>query len=319
MVDEFEEFIRGRALAEEIIKRYKTGERNFTGIELKHTVISDTCFMDVDFSRVNLQECLLKVAYLVNASFTYANLEWTSFSASLINCNLSNANLRGSSLKSTRLIGVDLTSADLSGADLRETKFIGCNLRNANLTGIRTTEGTIFCDTIMPDGRIETNSPKVVNAQELLKRYADGERDFRDIILHRVDLSGVNLRSINLCGAYFSHVNLQGAILEGDDLSAHFICCDMRDSQLICPDIDYRGEAPKLICSDLRRANLRWFQWCGSEFIGNNFQGAEGISDGSGEGFAFIHNTTWIGGEFVAGPTLGLQALNFRDIDLSSF
>lgn len=318
MVDEFEEFIRGRALAEGIIKRYETGERNFTAIELKHTVICDTCFMDVDFSRVNLQECLLKVDYLVNASFTYANLEWTSFSASLINCNLSNANLRGSSLKSTRLIGVDLTSADLSGADLRETQLIGCNLRNANLTGIRTTEGTIFCDTIMPDGRIETNSPKVVNAQELLKRYADGERDFRDIILHRVDLSGANLRAVNLCGAYFSHVNLQGAILEGEDVSAEFVCCDMRDIQLISTIPD-NGHHPRFCCSDLRRAQLGWFDWCGSKFIGNNFQGAKGIGDYGIDGPAFIHNTIWDGGSFVAGPTWGLRPLNFRDIDPSSF
>ncbi|WP_353962232.1 hypothetical protein [Chlorogloeopsis sp. ULAP01] len=122
-----------------------------------------------------------------------------------------------------------------------------------------------------------------------------------------------------MCGAHLSYVNLQGAILEGDDLSAHFICCDMRNSELICPDVDYRGKAPKLICSDLRRAKLRWFEWCGSKFIGNNFQGAEGIGAGSGEGFAFIHNTTWIGGSFVGDPTWGLQPLNFRDIDPRDF
>ncbi|MEH2381440.1 MAG: pentapeptide repeat-containing protein [Nostoc sp.] len=303
-MDEFEEFIRGRALAEEIIKRYETGERNFTGIELKRTVISDTCFMDVDFSRVNLQDCLLQVAYLVNANFTYASLEWTSFSASLINCNLSNANLRGSSLKSTRLIGVDLTSAHLSGADLRETKLIGCNLRNANLTGIRTTEGTIFCDTIMPDGRIETNSPKVVNAQELLKRYADGERDFRDIILHRVDLSGVNLRAVNLCGAYFSHVNLQDTILEGE-LSAKFICCDMRNSWLICVSPDY-GNHPHFCCCD-----LRWAKGGGgiepSGAIGCNFQHSN-IYPLDTEGDVFVCNTTWFDGEFIIGPVWLMQS-----------
>lgn len=305
-MDDTQEFLRRRAMLEEIIKRYEVGERNFTGIELRNTTIDYTCFMDVDFSRANLQESFFSNIYLVNINFSCANLEWTGFYGFLINCNFSNANLRKADLRGANLTGVDLTSADLSGTDLRGAKLIGTNLRNANLTGIKTTEKTIFCNTTMPDGRIETNSPKVLDAQELLKRYAAGERDFRDIILHRVDLSGVNLRSINLCGAHFSHVNLQGATLEGNDLSAHFICCDMRDSQLICPDIDYKGRAPKLICSDLRFAKLWWFEWCGARHIGNNYQGATGIHDASGEGFAFIHNTTWIGGSFVAGPTWGL-------------
>jgi uncharacterized protein YjbI with pentapeptide repeats len=316
-MDDTEEFLRRRAILEEIIKRYEVGERNFTGIELRNTAIDYTCFMDVDFSRANLHSSGFDNIYLVNTNFSCANLEGTSFSGFLINCNFSNANLREAYLRN--LTGVDLTSADLSGADLRRAKLIGTNLRNANLTGIKMTSNTIFCNTTMPDGTISTNSNYVLDAQELLKRYADGERDFRDVILHRVDLSGVNLRSINLCGAYFSHVNLQGATLEGNDLSAHFICCDMRNSQLICPDIDYSGKAPKLICSDLRFAKLWWFEWCGARHIGNNYQGATGIHDGSGEGFAFIHSTTWIGGEFVAGLTWGLQPLNFRDIDLRDF
>lgn len=183
-MDEFEEILRLNALREEIIKRYEAGERNFAGADLRKISIRYPCFMDVNFSGVNLEESSFNAIYLVNTSFSCANLERAAFSTSLINCNLINTNLREASFRYADLTGTDLTGADLSGADLRETKLIGCNLRNANLTGIRTTEGTIFCDTIMPDGRIETNSPKVLDAQELLKRYADGERDFRDIILH---------------------------------------------------------------------------------------------------------------------------------------
>ncbi|WP_353962231.1 pentapeptide repeat-containing protein [Chlorogloeopsis sp. ULAP01] len=99
--------------------------------------------MDVDFSRVNLQECLLQVAYLVNASFSYANLEGTGFSASLINCNLSNTNLREASFRYA-----DLTGTNLTGADLRETKLIGCNLRDANLLVLEPRKG-LFSATLL--------------------------------------------------------------------------------------------------------------------------------------------------------------------------
>ncbi|MEO1373843.1 MAG: pentapeptide repeat-containing protein [Cyanobacteria bacterium J06635_10] len=318
-MDELEEMLRLNALSEEIVKRYEAGERNLASVDLRKIHIYYTCFMEVDFSGASLQKSFFENIYLVNTNFSCANLERAGFSGYLISCDLSNTNLREVNFKGTNLTGVDLTGADLTSANLSGAKLIGTNLRNANLTGTKITESTIFCNTIMPDGRIENKSPKVIDAQELLKRYAKGERDFRNIFLDGVDLSGVNLQSINLCGAHLSHVNLQGAIFHGEDLSAHFIGCDMRDTQLICTDVDYKGKAPSLICSDLRRAHLERFEWCGATFIGSNFQGAEGISDASGEGFAFIHNTTWTGGTFVAGPTLGLHPFDFGDIDPSHF
>lgn len=318
-MDEFEEMLRLNALEEEIIKRYEAGERNFAGIDLRFINISYSCFMDTNFSGANLQVSAFRNIYLVNINFTNANLQGAIFSGYLIGCNLSNTNLRGVDFEGTNLTGVDLTGADLTSADLSGAKLIRTNLSNANLTGAKITPSTIFCNTIMPDGRIENKSSKVIDSQELLKRYAEGEKDFRNIFLDRVDLSGVNLQSINLRGAHLSHVNLQGAFFEGEDLSAHFIGCNMRDIQLICTDVDYKGQAPYLICSDLRRAHLERFEWCGAIFIGSNFQGAEGIRASSGEGFAFIHNTTWTGGTFVAGPSLGLHPFDFEDIDPSHF
>ena len=37
-----------------------------------------------------------------------------------------------------------------------------------------------------------------ITAEELLRRYADGERDFAGVDLHGVDLSGAVLTGINL-------------------------------------------------------------------------------------------------------------------------
>ena len=305
-MDEFEEMLRLCALRDEIIKRYEAGERNFTGIDMHHISISYPCFMDTDFSNVNMEGSLWGVDYLVNANLSGANLEGSDLFASVINTNLTNANLRNIKFRSINLTGVNLSVSDLSGADLSGAKLIGVNLSGANLTDAKITVETIFCNTIMPDGRIENSSNKVVNVAQLLDRYAAGERDFGDIVLHACDLSGVNLQSVNLRGAHFSYVNLQGAILHGE-LTGRFIGCDMRDIELISSDPDYRGGSPRLICCDLRRAKCKWFDWCGGRLIGNNCQGARGIEDGSGEGFAYIHNTTWIGGTFIAGPTWGLS------------
>lgn len=315
-MDEFGEMLRLNALEEEIIKRYEAGERNFAGIDLRFINISYSCFMDTNFSGANLQVSAFRNIYLVNINFTNANLQGAIFSGYLIGCNLSNTNLRGVDFEGTNLTGVDLTGADMTGANLSGANLIGTNLRNANLTSAKITESTIFCNTIMPDGRIENKSSKVIDSQELLKRYAEGEKDFRDIFLDRVDLSGVNLQSINLCGAHLSHVNLQGAFFEGE-ISAHFICCDMRDARLICTSPDY-GNQPRFTCCDLRRVQMGGgIDTFGA--IGNNFQGSNAHFR-CDDGDIFIHNSTWFNGEFIAGPVWLMEYWgNIREIDPSDF
>ncbi|MEK0180597.1 pentapeptide repeat-containing protein [Microcoleus anatoxicus] len=57
-----------------------------------------------------------------------------------------------------------------------------------------------------------------MNAEELLRRYADGERDFEGVDLRRVDLCNANLSGINLRNSYIEesgliHINLSGANL----------------------------------------------------------------------------------------------------------
>ncbi|WP_373537757.1 pentapeptide repeat-containing protein [Microcoleus sp.] len=62
-----------------------------------------------------------------------------------------------------------------------------------------------------------------MDAEELLRRYADGERAFEGVDLRRVDLCNANLSGINLRNSYIEeigliHINLSGANLEGIDL-----------------------------------------------------------------------------------------------------
>ena len=71
-----------------------------------------------------------------------------------------------------------------------------------------------------------------ITAEELLDRYAAGERNFAGIKIKRrrrtrIDLTRVNLSGIDLSGAYFSGTNFSGANLSsanfsGADLSVDF-------------------------------------------------------------------------------------------------
>jgi hypothetical protein len=73
--------------------------------------------------------------------------------ANLTGADLRDVSLRNARLVGTRLNGADLTRADLSNADLTDAKLIGTNLQNADLYRATQT-GTIFCNTVMPDGSV---------------------------------------------------------------------------------------------------------------------------------------------------------------------
>lgn len=292
--------------AQELLCRYAAGERNFTGVNLRGISLRQKCLVDINLSNANPSS--LSSSILINANLSGANLSGIE----LVGTNFINANLRGANLRNAVLAGADLTGADLTGADLTGAKLsyydrwsnarlIGTNLTDADLTSIQGLEYAIFAHTTMPDGSIVSAPDRVIDAQELLRRYEAGDRDFSTMILHRADLSGVNLQSVDLCGVYFSYVNLRNATLHGA-LTAKFIYCDMRDIELISSCPDYRDQ-PSFTYCDLRRARMGGgIDFSGARFIGDNFQEARGVSNGGGEGGAFFCNTTWVNGEFIAGP-----------------
>lgn len=78
--------------------------------------------------------------------------------------DLSNANFNGASLNKTTFQGAKLEGATFRGAFIEETNFSGADLSYADLTGadgidLAYWDGTIFHETIMPDGSIRTNTP----------------------------------------------------------------------------------------------------------------------------------------------------------------
>lgn len=252
--------------------------------------------INANLSGTNLENANLSRSYLINANLSSANLR----GANLTSADLTSANPTGADLTSADLTNANLTGADLTNADLNNIALISANLTDANLSGIKTIEKTIFCNTTMPDGSVQSDPIRVIDAQELLRRYASGERDFKGIILHRDDLRGAELHSVNLYGAHLSYVKLRGANLSDSNLSADFVFSNLRNANLRCLNEEYIS-CPKFIYSDLREANLVGIEMSCVNFTGTNLQGAV-ISGGCQEDI-FLCNTIWITGEFIPGPT----------------
>ena len=116
-----------------------------------------------------------------------------------------------------------------------------------------------------------------MDAEELLRRYAAGERDFQRIILEYTNLSGVELQGIDLRDARFSYVNLSCINLRHCSLSAEFSYCNLRDANIESCDLDYA----RFFDCDLRGANTRMCHLTCTGFTRVNLQGAK--LGGSGE------------------------------------
>ncbi|MEG3923816.1 pentapeptide repeat-containing protein [Microcoleus sp. T3_D1] len=282
--------------------RYMAGDRDFRGLELSNAYLYGFWLIDVNLSGANLEGASLGDTYLINSNLSHTNLEkaWLD-SALLIKANLSNTNLRNATLVNVDLTGADLTGADLTGADLTGAVLIETNLTDANLTDIKTTEQTIFHQVTMPDGGIQNDLNRTLSAEELLRRYGEGERNFQDKILHRVDLSGADLRDIDLSRSRLSYVNFSCACLENVGLG-RAIFSDFRNAGF-SRDEDWLGVY--FFYCDLREANLSGVDISYSQFIGSNL--LEARVCGGIQGDIFFYETTWSDGEFIQGPTSAIS------------
>ncbi len=65
--------------------------------------------------------------------------------------------VHGSHLRRTNFRGADLAGADFRGTDLGGACFVGANLEGATLGPSVDLDGAIFCNTVMPDGRINSS------------------------------------------------------------------------------------------------------------------------------------------------------------------
>ncbi|HLO47999.1 MAG TPA: pentapeptide repeat-containing protein [Kamptonema sp.] len=125
-----------------------------------------------------------------------------------------------------------------------------------------------------------------MRVEELLKRYAAGQRDFAEVNLNEANLSGANLSGINLSGANLSVANLSGANLHGANLTeaklniARLSGANLGEANLTDADlnvaylvrVDLKGAI--LLRAKLIRAELIRAQLSGANLSGANLSGA---------------------------------------------
>lgn len=284
-------------LLHELLERYEAGERDFSGLELEECHLSDSILIGINLSNADFQIASFMGTHLDQANLSCANLPdadlWTTYA---IDANLSYTNLTGAELSYANLTGANLTEANLTGANLTGTILIGANLTNANLNDVITTEETIVYYTTRPDGNLIINSSRGLDAKKLLSHYAAGRRNFEKVILHQVDLSGVELLDVDMHWAHFSNCNLSHATLSGDWYGVHFINCDLRGARLDCCYL----KGARFLYTDMRGATIHADTTCTS-FIEVNFQDAK--LKISGESLPFFHDVTLKDGFFLQGSS----------------
>ena len=164
--------------AEELLKRYAAGERNFAGVRFLYGSVAGSTFCEID-----LRDIILSGAYLAHLQFRETDLSGAKmvgaylvgsrlYMADLSGADLTGANLTGAYLGHTNLRGADLTGANLTkailaGADMTRTILTGANLSRVDMSKIKlygipsrdfmffVPEDTFLWQTTMPDGTFE--------------------------------------------------------------------------------------------------------------------------------------------------------------------
>ncbi len=224
-----------RYASDELLDRYRMGERNFVQSELSEVHLSNVNLCDINLEEANLSRAKLYGVNLSYANLNNANLSQSSlYGVELHGTNLSNVDLRGADLRDVKLcyanlndtdcsgarcVRVDFEGADLSCADLSQTDLRGANLNEtdlscakfsyANLSGANLANSTQGFNQVTRDIERLSIDLRGANLSCADLSYADLSRaDLRDANLQDAILLGTNLDNALLDGA-----NLDGTIL----------------------------------------------------------------------------------------------------------
>ncbi|WP_413167230.1 pentapeptide repeat-containing protein [Capilliphycus salinus ALCB114379] len=266
-----------------LVKKYKEGERNFTGINLNEANLSRinlsqanlsdaslcvTNLSGADLSGINLSRANLNVGRLSQANLSGANLSRATLNvANLVRADLSDAILVEtlairSELIRSRLNNANLTKANLNGADLREARvgqanFCQANLNGANLRGVSGASANFESADLRRANLVKANLPKADFSHAEMRQTNLTYADLRQANLNGANLRWADLRGANLSGADLSGANLSGANLSGANL--------------------HRATLAKasLVHVDLTQANLIKADWMGADISGATLTGAK--------------------------------------------
>lgn len=202
-------------LAEEILRRYVAGERNFAVIganfiganlqevDLSEISLVEPIFTGANLSRANLKNSDLKYAHIDNCNLTESNLEAVNLScAKFQTAALSKANLYHANLSQSELIDVDLSGANLSHANLSNALLNCVDLRGANLSNVEMTGAKLRGSNLV----ITTEINNLLDAELLVKLwriswnthlfYSDGDYNLTPFVWeipHQEVITGENI------------------------------------------------------------------------------------------------------------------------------
>lgn len=269
--------------AEEILKKYSDGERNFSGINITEVNLSRANLAGINFSEAtlsianlsgaNLSEANLTGAKLNVAKMSGANLTQAKFNGAILNvANLVRANLKGAEMIQVALIRAEMIRAEMTGANLQEANLSGADLREAqlkevNLSGANLSEADMRgCSLVGANLQHATLSATDLSRSDL--SGADlSDTELRHANLSRVNLNGANLRGANLRWADLSGANLRWADLSDAKLSgANLLGADLTNSTLT---------NASFVHADLTQANLIRVDWVGADLSGATLTGAK--------------------------------------------
>ncbi|OCR01981.1 hypothetical protein BCD67_05735 [Oscillatoriales cyanobacterium USR001] len=269
--------------AEELLKKYAAGERDFTAILLCEANLSR-----VNLSGANFSEAILSLTNMSGSNLCDANLRKAKLNvARLSGANLTRANLSGAILNVANLIRADLNSADLSECTLIRAELIRADMSNACLIGANLSEADLR-EATLRQANLEQTDLSGAHLRGTSLIGANLER----ANLHRADLSRADLRGANLNNAELRQANLSQANLSGVDLrGANLRWADLNGADLTGADLDearlsganlYGANLNNanllnsiLVHADLTQANLIHADWVGSDLTGAALTGAK--------------------------------------------
>ena len=158
--------------AEELLRRYAAGERDFTGTNLQGVELKYAQLSGINLSRVVLYDARLFRIDLSGANLSEARLSDTTIEdVDLSNAIFSGADLGHSTIRRSSLEGASfenaclaetgmedswLNRANFQGAFFGETHFTRCAFSDA-IIDINELRGCYLTQTSLPDGEIVTN------------------------------------------------------------------------------------------------------------------------------------------------------------------
>lgn len=269
--------------AEEVLKQYATGERNFAAANLNEVNLSGANLSKANLSGANLSVANLSGSNLSEADLSKAKLNVTKLSgANLSKANLTEANLNVANLTLADLSGAELSKASLVRAELARSDFSGANLRRVNFSGADLKDAKLrqanLSHANLSRADLKWATLTTANLTHANLHGADlSSADFSGADLSNTELRQANLSRANLSGANLSGANLRWADLSGTDLSwADLSGAKLSGANLTGANLSHANLfTTSLVHVDLTRANLIGVDWAGADLSGAILTGAK--------------------------------------------